>query len=149
MWWNRRAKVSASTNALSSTGGVKHRLHSMNEPLIYMPLFLVRDAAVHDRGRRVRVPHPAVLAAARLNAADHLHRLRVLDLAEHDVLAVQPASDDSGDEELRAVAVKYMSTSHQDMRLRHQWGKHKEKCLLTCWAQHWPWRADRARCGGS
>ena len=40
-----------------------------------------------------------------LDGLDDLHRLVVGDLAEDDVLAVQPARHDGGDEKLRAVGV--------------------------------------------
>lgn len=40
-----------------------------------------------------------------LEGLDDLHGLGVSDLAEDDVLAIEPAGDDGGDEELGAVAV--------------------------------------------
>jgi hypothetical protein len=40
-----------------------------------------------------------------LDGLDHSERLVVSDLAEDDVLAIEPAGDDGGDEELGAVAV--------------------------------------------
>lgn len=45
----------------------------------------------------------AVAGARGLDGADDGHGLVVCDLAEDDVLAVQPAGDDGGDEELGAV----------------------------------------------
>jgi hypothetical protein len=39
-----------------------------------------------------------------LDLADNLHGSIISDLAEDDVLAIEPRGDDGGDEELRAVA---------------------------------------------
>ena len=43
--------------------------------------------------------------AERLDGLDDLKGLVISDLAEDDVLAIEPAGDDGGDEELRAVGV--------------------------------------------
>jgi hypothetical protein len=53
------------------------------------------------------------------------------DLTEDDVTAVEPAGDDGGDEELRAVAV--WDVRH--VLARYEGSKH------TCWGRRWPWRA--------
>nr|WNZ75859.1 hypothetical protein [Trichoderma harzianum] len=47
----------------------------------------------------------AVITTGGLESSNNGHGLLVSDLAEDDVAAVQPRGDDSGDEELRAVAV--------------------------------------------
>lgn len=66
-----------------------------------------------DGRRALPVLDGTRLAAAGLDAADRLVRLDVTvrDLAEDDVLAVEPAGDDGGDEELRAVAARSISIS--------------------------------------
>ena len=46
-----------------------------------------------------------MIVISSLQALDNPHRLLIGDLAENDVLAIEPRGDDSGDEELRAVAV--------------------------------------------
>lgn len=53
-------------------------------------------------GGRVLVLDGARVAATGLDGPDHAHRLDVVlgDLAEDDVLAVEPRCDDGGDEEL-------------------------------------------------
>ena len=43
--------------------------------------------------------------ASSLKSLDDIHALLVCNLAEDDVLAIEPGGDDGGDEELRAVAV--------------------------------------------
>lgn len=48
--------------------------------------------------------------AARLDAPDDLERLDVADLAENDVLAVEPGGHDGGDEELRAITITHTHT---------------------------------------
>lgn len=47
--------------------------------------------------------------ASLLKGLDNLHGLLVSDLAEDDVATVEPRGDDSGDEELRAVAIIFVS----------------------------------------
>jgi hypothetical protein len=61
-------------------------------------------AAVRDSGLLPRAL-VLVLGISSLQALDNPHRLLVGNLAENDVLAIEPRGDDSGDEELRAVAV--------------------------------------------
>jgi hypothetical protein len=60
-----------------------------------------------DDGRGVLVLDRARVAAASLDGPDDALGLGIVigDLAEDDVLAVQPGGDDGGDEELGAVAV--------------------------------------------
>ena len=43
-------------------------------------------------------------AAESLDGLDNVHGLLVCDFAEDDVLAVEPAGDDGGDEELGSIA---------------------------------------------
>ena len=56
-------------------------------------------------GRHLRVRDLAGAATAGLDGLDDPQGLIVGDLAEDDVLAVEPAGDDGGDEELGTVAV--------------------------------------------
>jgi hypothetical protein len=62
-------------------------------------------------GGRVVVLDGARVATAGLDGLDDALRLDIVigDLAEDDVLAVQPRGHDSGDEELRAVAVRLLA----------------------------------------
>ena len=54
---------------------------------------------------RLAVLDLASIAAGSLNRPNDPHGLLVSNLAEDDVLAIQPRGDDGGDEELRAVGV--------------------------------------------
>jgi hypothetical protein len=60
-----------------------------------------------DDGWLLGVVDLAGAGAGGLDGADDVHGLVVSNLAEDDVLAVQPAGDDGGDEELGAVAGGY------------------------------------------
>ena len=64
--------------------------------------------AVDDGGAGVVLDSTA-LGASGLEGADNIHGGLVGDLAEDDVAAVQPRSDDGGDEELGAVAIVLVS----------------------------------------
>ena len=57
-----------------------------------------------DNGRALAVLDSTAAGASGLKSLDNIQRLLVGNLAEDDVLAIQPRSDDGGDEELRAVA---------------------------------------------
>ena len=59
-----------------------------------------------DDGRLLVVLDFAATAAGGLKSLDNVQRLFVSNLAEDDVLAIEPAGDDGGDEELGAVAVE-------------------------------------------
>lgn len=61
--------------------------------------------AVHDGGLDVRADSAAA-GAKSLDLLDDLHGSVVGNLAEDDVLAVQPRGHDGGDEELGAVAAE-------------------------------------------
>ena len=50
-------------------------------------------------------PGLAAAGAESLDSLDVLHALIVRNLAEDDVLAIEPASDNGGDEELGTVAI--------------------------------------------
>ncbi len=65
-----------------------------------MPLLLtsLRDDGV------LGVLDLAGCAASSFDGLDDLHRLRIRNFAEDDVLAVQPTGDNGGDEKLRSVA---------------------------------------------
>ena len=47
--------------------------------------------------------------ASGLESLDNVHGLLISNLAEDDVLAIQPGGDDGGDEELGAVAETHVS----------------------------------------
>jgi hypothetical protein len=57
-----------------------------------------------DDGRLYGGLDGTAAGASTLEAVDNLLAGIIRDLAEDDVLAVEPGGDDSGDEELRAVA---------------------------------------------
>lgn len=65
-----------------------------------------------DRSRQL-----TTAATETLDFLDDLQGLLVSNLAEDDVLAVQPRGDDGGDEELRAVATS-ISTSQLGQKVR-------------------------------
>jgi hypothetical protein len=58
-----------------------------------------------DNGRLLVVIDLTAAAASGLKSLDDHQRLLVSNLTEDDVLAIEPAGDNGGDEELRAVAV--------------------------------------------
>lgn len=64
----------------------------------------LQDTAVLDSGLGAGLDSTGS-ATNRLEGLDDLHGLVVTDLTENDVLSIEPAGDDSGDEELRAVAI--------------------------------------------
>ena len=66
-------------------------------------LFQLSAAAVDDRGLDSRADRAAG-AAKSLDLLDNLHGGIVGNLAEDDVLAIEPGGHNGGDEELRAVA---------------------------------------------
>jgi hypothetical protein len=68
----------------------------------------LQDTGGGDGGARL-VLNLAVITTGSLKSSNNGHGLLVSDLAEDDVAAVQPGGDDSGDEELRAVAVLIQS----------------------------------------
>lgn len=57
-----------------------------------------------DNGGTLLVLDSTTAGAGSLKSLDNVHGLLVSDLAENDVAAVEPRGDNSGDEELRAVA---------------------------------------------
>lgn len=69
-----------------------------------------RDSALQlarlDNGGLLVVVDLSGAGAGGLKRLDDIHGLVVSDLAEDDVLAVEPAGDDGGDEELGAVAAR-------------------------------------------
>jgi hypothetical protein len=70
------------------------------------PLSRLNLAAVDNGGPLAKsLVDVALLGTSELQSLDDLHRLQVSDLAEDDVAAIEPRSDDGGDEELGAVAV--------------------------------------------
>lgn len=62
-----------------------------------------------DNGWLLGVVDLAGTGASGLNSLDNVHGLLVSNLTEDDVLAIQPGGDDGGDEELGAVARKFVS----------------------------------------
>lgn len=65
-----------------------------------------------DDGRAGVVLNSTALGSSSLKGADNVHGSLVGNLAEDDVALVQPRSDDSGDEELGAVARKVRLVEH-------------------------------------
>jgi hypothetical protein len=59
-----------------------------------------------DNGRLLVVLDLTATAASGLKSLDDHQRLLISNLAEDDMLAIEPAGDNSGDEELGAVAVE-------------------------------------------
>jgi hypothetical protein len=70
-----------------------------------------------DNGRALAVLDSTAAGASGLKSLDNIQRLLVGNLAEDDVLAIQPRSDDGGDEELRAVGVGTSIGHGQQTRL--------------------------------
>lgn len=71
-----------------------------------------------------------------LDLLDDVHTLN--DLAEDDVLAIQPGGLLSADEELGSVAIDLSAIV---ARVLQDAGG-----LITCWDRRWPWRGYRGRC---
>jgi hypothetical protein len=65
---------------------------------------ILQDTRLDD-GRLLVVLDLTAAAASSLKSLDDSQRLLVRNLAEDDVLAIEPAGDNSGDEELGAVAI--------------------------------------------
>ena len=76
-----------------------------------------------------------------LDLLDDVHGLSVSNLAEDDVLTVEPRGHNGGDEELRAVAVEREKSGTRFFAKRGR--DLSAACRLTCWDRRWPWRADR------
>ena len=91
------------------------------------------DAAVDDG--RVGLAGGPALRAARLDGAHDAVRVHVAirHLAEDDVLAVEPAGDHGGDEELGAVAagVSHVESGEKNSRVRSSVGHGQEERLLV------------------
>jgi hypothetical protein len=64
----------------------------------------LQDARL-DNGGFLVILDLATAAASSLKSPDNIHGLLVSNLAEDDVLAIEPAGYHSGNEELRAVAI--------------------------------------------
>jgi hypothetical protein len=64
----------------------------------------LQDTRLYD-GRLLVVLDLTAAAAGSLKSLDDSQRLLVSNLAEDDVLAIEPAGDNGGDEELGAVAI--------------------------------------------
>ena len=97
------------------------------------PPNLFEDARLDDR-RRLWSLDLARAAAGGLDSLDNPHRLLVGDLTEDDVLAIKPFRLDSGDEELGAVATRYVRQMGNlgqctTLRIRASVG-HREKTRL-------------------
>lgn len=81
--------------------------------------------------------------ANELNSPDGLVGLDVTvrNLAEDDVLAIEPRGYDGGDEKLGAVAISYCQNLHSLAE--------DGSSGLTCWDQRWPWREGKAECAST
>ena len=62
-----------------------------------------------DNGGLLVVLHLATVVTSSFEGLDNAERLVIGNLAEDDVLAIEPAGYDGGDEELRAVAMRTKS----------------------------------------
>lgn len=62
-----------------------------------------------DNGWLLGEVNLAGAGASGLKSLDNVHGLLISNLAEDDVLAIQPGGDDGGDEELGAVAEMHVS----------------------------------------
>ncbi len=78
-------------------------------------------------------------AASSFDGLDDLHRLRIRNFAEDDVLAVQPTGDDGGDEKLRSVANRNRDVSESSIA-------QERNAELTCWDQRSPSTRDQEWC---
>lgn len=96
-------------------------------------------AAVDDGGLDGGDDSSGVVAGL-LERENDLEGLLVSDLAEDDVLAIEPAGHDGGDEELRAVA------GENNVRFKMAW---RVSARHTCGHQRWPWTEDRGGCASS
>jgi len=98
-----------------------------------------------DDGWLLGVVDLAGAGAGGLNGADDVHGLVVSDLAEDDVLAVQPAGDDGGDEELGAVAWGILAGNYlregkdEGVREKGKGNLGLRVIELTCLGRRWPW----------
>lgn len=80
-----------------------------------------------------------------LDLLDNVQGLSISDLAEDDVLAIEPRGDNGGDEELGAVAGKKKGMFSMALYV-DQPGYKSETLRLTCWGQRWPWTEDQGGC---
>lgn len=64
----------------------------------------LQNTGVHD-GRLLVVLNLAGARSSSFESLDDVEGLLISDLAEDDMLAIEPAGDNGGDEELRAVAI--------------------------------------------
>ena len=101
----------------------------------------LQDTGLDNGGLLVVVDLTAARSGS-LESLDDLQRLLVSDLTEDDVLAIEPAGDDGGDEELGTVAVDKMSATSSIFGC----GGIICMLLLTCLVRRWPWREVLAWC---
>jgi hypothetical protein len=73
----------------------------------------------------------AAAAAKLLNIPNNVHASVIGDLTEDDVLAIEPAGHNGGDEELRAVAVDEKELEYESSR-----GTLVGIEIRTCWGRH-------------
>jgi hypothetical protein len=93
-----RRLFSSSSYAISSTGLLAESM------LILPPAMLMFVFWLHASTGRLELKlHLTGSAASGLELLYDLHACIICDLAEDDVLAIEPGGDDGGDEELRAV----------------------------------------------
>ena len=83
---------------------------------VLLLIHLVR-ASINDRGHSVLVLGRTVPHADGLDGLDYVHRRLVSHLSKDNVLAIEPGSDNSGDEELASVAKACVSSSYETQRL--------------------------------
>jgi hypothetical protein len=109
-------------------------------PLRVQANLFLELATGHDGGLLLVDNLAIIPSATSLDSLYNILGLFVRDFAKDDVTAIQPGRLDGRDEELGAVAVekkicqrKLPGKSYEQIRV----------VKLTCWGQHWPWRAER------
>lgn len=93
--------------------------------------------SVDDNDRRADI---ARVGTEALNFLDDDKGVSVGDLTKDNVVAIQPGGIDSGDEELRAVAMGLLVNAKYE-RACFRFGGER-----TCCDQRWPWIGGRAWC---
>jgi hypothetical protein len=95
----------------------------------------LQNTRVDDGGLLV-VLDLAGAGSSSLKSLDDVQGFLISNLTEDDVLAIEPAGDNGGDEELRAVAINRTCQLCLDGSVQ----------LLTCWVRRWPLREVLAWC---
>ena len=102
---------------------------SLSVATLLSSVISLRGTALDDGWRAILVLDLTAAGAARLDALHDTHGRGVAlwNLAEDDVTAIEPGSDDGGDEELGAVGV-WAGVGHAE----HEWPAVSELEVLVC-----------------